>query len=124
MSKIIINHEIKSSSLKEMIKEKKAILKDGLITYNNDGINVGVKINNDSVFLTRENKDMKISLEFELNKSLVTKYIIKDIKTEVILKTVTKKLIIEKNKLLIEYDLYMNNEFSDSFEYSLEWRCL
>lgn len=124
MSKIIINHEIKSSSLKEMIKEKKAILKDGLITYNNDGINIGVKINSDTVFLTRENKDMKISLEFELNKSLVTKYIIKDIKTEVILKTVTKKLIIEKNKLLIEYDLYMNNEFSDSFEYSLEWRCL
>lgn len=124
MSKIIINHEIKSSSLKEMIKEKKAILKDGLITYNNDGINISVKINNDTVFLTRENKDMKISLEFELNKSLVTKYIIKDIKTEVILKTVTKKLIIEKNKLLIEYDLYMNNEFSDSFEYSLEWRDL
>lgn len=124
MSKIIINHQIKSTSSKELLKDKKAILKDEFITYSSDGIINNIKINKDKVFLTRENKDMKITLEFELNKSLISKYFIKDIKTEIILKTITNKLVIDENKLFIKYDLYMNNEFSDSFEFSLEWRCL
>lgn len=124
MSKIIINHQIKSTSSKELLKDKKAILKDEFITYSSDGIINNIEINKDKVFLTRENKDMKITLEFELNKSLISKYFIKDIKTEIILKTITNKLVIDENKLFIKYDLYMNNEFSDSFEFSLEWRCL
>ena len=31
---------------------------------------------------------------------------------------------IGNNRIYIKYDLYMNEEFSDSFEFELEWRDL
>ena len=64
---------------------------------------------------------MKIYLEFEKNKSIITKYVIKDMGIEVKLESKTKELIINDNNIIIEYDLYMNGEFSDRFKYELEW---
>ena len=104
MSKIIVNHNIKSTSSLEVVKDKKGILKDNIITYNHDGAMIKLKLLENKIFFERENKDVKIYLEFEKNKSIITKYI-----------------IINDNNLMIEYDLFMNGEFSDSFKYELEW---
>ena len=82
MSKIIVNHNIKSTLENEEIKNKKGILKDNTITYNYAGIMISVKIFKNKVFLERENEDVKICLEFEENKSIVTKYVIKDMKLD------------------------------------------
>lgn len=64
---------------------------------------------------------MKIYLEFEKNKSIITKYVIKDMGIELKLESITKELVINDNNIIIEYDLYMNGEFSDRFKYELEW---
>lgn len=124
MSKVIINHNIKSTSSHEVVKDEKGILKDNIITYNHDGAMIKLKILKNKIFFERENKDMKIYLEFEKNKSIITKYIIKDLKIEIKLETKTKNIIINDNNIIIEYDLFMNGEFSDSFKYELEWRDL
>lgn len=124
MSKIIVNHNIKSTSSTEVVKDKKGILKDNIITYNHDGAMIKLKLLENKIFFERENEDIKIYLEFEKNKSIITKYIIKDLKIEIKLETKTKNIIINDNNLMIEYDLFMNGEFSDSFEYELEWRDL
>ena len=121
MSKIIVNHNIKSTLENEEIKNKKGILKDNTITYNYAGIMISVKIFKNKVFLERENEDVKICLEFEENKSIVTKYVIKDMKIEIKLESKTKKLIINDHNIEVEYDLFMNGEFSDSFKYEVEW---
>ncbi len=121
MSKIIVNHNIKSTLENEEIKNKKGILKDNTITYNYAGIMISVKIFKNKVFLERENEDVKICLEFEENKSIVTKYVIKDMKLEIKLESKTKKLIINDHNIEVEYDLFMNGEFSDSFKYEVEW---
>lgn len=121
MSKIIVNHNIKSTLENEVIKNKKGILKDNTITYNYAGIMISVKIFKNKIFLERENEDVKICLEFEENKSIVTKYVIKDMKLEIKLESKTKKLIINDHNIEVEYDLFMNGEFSDSFKYEVEW---
>ncbi len=121
MSKIIVNHNIKSTLENEEIKNKKGILKDNTIIYNYAGIMISVKIFKNKVFLERENEDVKICLEFEENKSIVTKYVIKDMKLEIKLESKTKKLIINDHNIEVEYDLFMNGEFSDSFKYEVEW---
>lgn len=121
MSKIIVNHNIKSTLENEEIKNKKGILKDNTITYNYARIMISVKIFKNKVFLERENEDVKICLEFEENKSIVTKYVIKDMKLEIKLESKTKKLIINDHNIEVEYDLFMNGEFSDSFKYEVEW---
>ena len=141
MSKIIVNHNIKSTLENEEIKNKKGILKDNTITYNYAGIMISVKIFKNKVFLERENEDVKICLEFEENKSIVTKYVIKDMKldTPEIIKQGTRygvklkavapsihmiRVDVEStfdHNIEVEYDLFMNGEFSDSFKYEVEW---
>lgn len=121
MSKIIVNHNIKSTSSIEVVKDKKGILEDNIITYNHDGAMIKLKLLENKIFFERENKDVKIYLEFEKNKSIITKYIIKDMGIEIKLESKTKNIIINDNNLMIEYDLFMNGEFSDSFKYELEW---
>lgn len=122
MSKIIINHNIKSSMENELIKDKKAIKNDNVIIYELDKSIIKVRYENNKIYFEKENNDIKIFLEFENNKNLITKYVIKDLNLDIILKTVTKKLIVKDNYLFVKYDLYMNNEFSDCFIYELEWR--
>ncbi len=124
MSKIIINEQINSSNGKENINNKKAILKDNKISYERNGFIMKIIIDDEKIYVIRENNDVKINLEFKKDQSLTTKYIIKDMNTSVDLKTVTKKLSIQDNRICIKYDLYMNDKFSDNFEFKLEWRNL
>ncbi len=121
MSKIIVNHNIKSTSSLEVVKDKKGILKDNIITYNHNGVMIRLKLLENKIFFERENNDVKIYLEFEKNKSIITKYVIKDMGIEIKLESKTKNLIINDNKIMVEYDLFMNGEFSDSFKYEVEW---
>jgi len=121
MSKIIVNHNIKSTSSLEVVKDKKGILKDNIITYNHNGVMIRLKLLENKIFFERENNDVKIYLEFEKNKSKITKYVIKDMGIEIKLESKTKNLIINDNKIMVEYDLFMNGEFSDSFKYEVEW---
>ena len=67
---------------------------------------------------------MKLNLEFQLNKTLKTNYFLKDLNLEFIVETKTKILDIKNESIKIEYDLFINDEFSDSFTYILEWRDL
>ena len=124
MSKIIINERINSSNGEENINNKKAILKDNKISYDRNGFIMNIIYEDEKIFITRENNDVKIDLEFKKDQSLITKYHIKDINTIIKLETITKELSILDNRIYINYDLYMNEEFSDSFEFELEWRDL
>ena len=125
MSKIMINGNVFSSNDKEYIKDIKAIKKDNTITYSKDGIKVEIYKENkqdwNKVLLERENDNMKLNLEFEENKKLVSKYVIKDLNLNIKIETKTNRLIIDKNMIKAQYDLFMNGEFSDNFIFELEW---
>lgn len=124
MSKVIINSKVYSSNEKETLKEVKGILKDNKISYFYDEVMVNINILKDKVFLQRESKNIKLNLEFQLNKALKTNYFLKDLNLEFIVETKTKILDIKNESIKIEYDLFINDEFSDSFTYILEWRDL
>ena len=124
MSKVIINSKVYSSNEKETIIEVKGILKDNKISYFYDEVMVNINILKDKVFLQRESTNMKLNLEFQLNKTLKTNYFLKDLNLEFIVETKTKILDIKNESIKIEYDLFINDEFSDSFTYILEWRDL
>ena len=124
MSKVIINSKVYSSNEKETLKEVKGILKDNKISYFYDEVKVNINILKDKVFLQRESTNMKLNLEFQLNKTLKTNYFLKDLNLEFIVETKTKILDIKNESIKIEYDLFINDEFSDSFTYILEWRDL
>lgn len=124
MSKIIINSRVFSKNEEETLSNIFAIKKDEKITYNYKNTSVNIIMLQNKVFITRENNDMMLNLEFEKNKTLVSAYLIKDLNIEVKVETKTKKLMIDSNSIVVEYDLFMNGEYSDSFIYNLEWRDL
>lgn len=121
MSKIMINGNVFSSNDKEYIKDIKAIKKDNTITYSKDGTKVKIQLLDNKVLLERENDNMKLNLEFEESKKLVSKYVIKDLNLNIKIETKTNRLIIDKNIIKAQYDLFMNGEFSDNFIFELEW---
>lgn len=122
MPKIIINSEIKSSDGKEVIKNKNAILKGGKIYFNHDNISHVITIKDDEIKLSRRNNDFDIVLEFNESFQKIGKYVLKDIGININIKTITKRLLIDKNKFKIEYEIYINGEKSDDFIYELDWR--
>ncbi len=123
MSKIIINHEIISNGNRQLLKNKKALKKSSEIIYFDNDVKINVKILKNKILVVRENDEFKIDLKFEKNKSMVTNYYIKDLGLKVKLETKTKEIIIKEESIYVSYDLFMNDSFSDSFTYKLEWRC-
>ena len=122
MPKILINSSIKSKNDYEVLKDYKAILKDDKITYKTGGMNISILIKKDSIILERENEEIKITLEFKDNKKTNNFYYIKKLNLRLNTEVDTKKIVINDNSISVKYDLYINNCFSDTFYYNLEWR--
>lgn len=124
MAKVIIKYKI-SSKKENVIKDKtKGIKKDNIITYKEDETIVSILLEKGIISIERENDKMHLNLKFEENKSYVTDYLIKDLGFNFKADTRTKKLMISENKISILYELYINGEYSDSFNFNLEWRDL
>lgn len=124
MAKIIVNSSIRSTDSEEIIKDKKAIIKDNKITYHHDGITTSVNLSNDMVILSREDNEKRFILKFISKKQTKSSYEIISLNSKMDMMVDTKKLDINSNRLFIKYDLYLNNQFVDSFSYNLEWRNL
>lgn len=121
MARIMVNSVVISSNEEELVNGIKAILNDSKISYVYNKINVNISILNNKIILLRENEEMKLHLEFEKDKKIVTEYVIKKLGVIIKTETRTKKLFIGNNGFEIEYDLFMNNVFSDTFNFKVEW---
>ena len=120
MSKVIINSKLISKNDKDYLKDYKGLMNDNSIIYNHGGIQSKITIDGESVIIKRISKEADLTLSFKENKSLDTDYIIKDVGI-VKVTTNTKHLMIKENEIMIEYDIYMNGVYSDTFEYNLKW---
>lgn len=83
--------------------EEYAIVTKNKITYNSLGIKHTVYIKDKEVILVRENNDFRNILNFKLNKSILSEYMIK--KEDLILEINIKTLLLEVNTnyILIRY---------------------
>lgn len=121
MSKIKIYSKISSKTNEDEIYDGIAIRKDNNIFYNKNKCNISVLIEDKKVILKRENNEIKLNMTFELNKKVGGEYFLKEYSSYLTITTLTKKLEIKDNSLEIEYDLYIDNEFSDTFFYIMKW---
>lgn len=124
MSKIIINSKVSSSFDTNVIKDKKAIKKDNIISYIDDKTKVSIFLEKDSIFLSRENEEIKFKFEFNMKNITKSKYYIKKLNNYLNVSIKTKNISINDNSFIVVYDLYLDEEKSDTFTYELEWRCL
>ncbi len=121
MSKIFFKSIIKSKNNGTLNIKGKGIKKNNNILFYDNGIKVTVELSLDKVILTRCSSNYNLRLIFDKYKKTETTYEIKELGQFIKLETITSDLNISKNKIKINYDLYMNGEYSDNFIYELEW---
>ena len=86
------------------------------IVYKENNITVTILIFNNKIEMSRTCNEYKINLIFEKEKDTISKYNVFGMPKEFLLETKTNKLIIEDNKIDLNYNLEGNN-----FKYSLVW---
>lgn len=116
-----MNMTVKSSNDIDELKGKEAIYLDDVITYIDNGTNTTIKILDDEVILARETDDTKVVLTFNKSAKKKSIYELKSHNLKMDILVDTKKLVIEDKKINVIYDLYINDELSDTFMYELEW---
>ena len=121
MAKVIIKYKISSKNEKEIKGQVTGIKNNNIITYKDTDSIVNILLEKDWISIKRENDKMHLTLKLEDNKSNITNYFIKDLKFNFDVKAVTKRLEIKENTLNATYELYINEEYSDTFNYTLEW---
>lgn len=121
MSKIMINSILSSDNEKEVLVSTYGIKNENLITYKDNNVFVNILLSDDSVFIKRKCDEYIFELTFKENSRSFGSYFIKNINSSLELFSKTKKLLIENNKIYINYELYINNCFSDNFVFIIEW---
>lgn len=87
------------------------------IVFKNELDNFNIEIFENKINILKTNKEGNINLLFEQNKETLSKYEIYELGT-VYLTIKTNKLLIENNKIYIEYEIIESNDFHT---YSLEY---
>lgn len=87
-----------------------AIKNQNTITYNIDSTIHKIKIFENKILLSRNNKQFSYELTFELSKENITEYYIKELSTSFDIKVQTTYLLIENKKIEIHYRILDSNE--------------
>lgn len=113
---IIQNNDdcIKKSNINAFYKKNKEL------KFNYDNESIKISINKDNIVMEKENNDSLIIFNFILNKNTETKYYIKSLDSYIDTKIKTNKLIINEDKIYIEYELWLSFEYSGLFKYQID----
>ncbi len=123
MNEVQIRTTLKNSENETTNLETKGVydIEKNMISYVEDDLNVSVYINSTKIVMSRKNENYNLNLEFELNKQNKSKYEVKSVGLYIDLIIETKKLIINRNSILIQYELYNDEKIIGAFEYELYW---
>ena len=122
MSKVKIKSTLEKNNNILFSINKEAIKNDNNIVFYDDDKNLmNIFISDNDVVIKRENNDMLIELFFKDNKMMNGKYNIKKVNSYKEVKTKTHNMTKNKKSIIIEYDLYIEDEYDDSYVYKLEW---
>lgn len=81
--------------------------------------NINITFDNGNIIMERDSIDSNIIFNFILNKETESKYFIKDLNFYINTKVITNNIIVDNNKILIEYELYLQDEYSGKFKYEI-----
>lgn len=98
----------------------KGIKNNDKIIYKENDINVTIFIKDNKIEMKRENNEYIISMNFDDSNDAVGSYFLKEYQKSMNLKIITKTLHYDNNCIELEYLLYIENELSGHFNFSLK----
>lgn len=121
MSRIRINSIIKSD---ENIIDKNffGIKRNNCIIYIEDNIKTSITISCDSLLLKRENKEYEIELIFDIRNNTNGYYMIKEYNKKLHLDIITSKLLIDLDKIEVNYEIKNGDDILGKYEFVLKYK--
>lgn len=120
MSKINLEVSISSSGDNEIYKGN-AILNSNGIFYNDEGCITNIFFDEKNVSIKRENDDYKYIFEFKKDEITRSNYCLKKLNRSLDFDIKTIRLDKGENSINIIYELYIDKEKTDKFNFEMKW---
>jgi uncharacterized beta-barrel protein YwiB (DUF1934 family) len=120
LKKVYIDYKIKNND--EILKKEnlEAVYKvnEYLKIKDIDG-NINISFDNGNIIMERDNNESNLLFNFVLDKETESKYFIKNLNFYIDTKVKTNHLQIDDDRIIIEYDLWLSDEYSGNFKYEI-----
>lgn len=120
MKKVYIDYKIKNND--EILKKEnlEAVYKvNEYLKIRDIDENINISFNNGNIIMERDNNESNLLFNFVLDKETESKYFIKNLNFYIDTKVKTNHLQIDDDRIIIEYDLWLSDEYSGNFKYEI-----
>ena len=120
MKKVYIDYKIKNND--EILKKEnlEAVYKvNEYLKIKDKDENINISSNNGDIIMERDNNESNLLFNFVLDKETESKYFIKNLNFYIDTKVKTNHLQIDDDRIIIEYDLWLSDEYSGNFKYEI-----
>ncbi len=120
MKKVYIDYKIKNND--EILKKEnlEAVYKvNEYLKIKDIDENINISFNNGNIIMERDNNESNLLFNFVLDKETESKYFIKKLNFYIDTKVKTNHLQIDDDRIIIEYDLWLSDEYSGNFKYEI-----
>ena len=119
MKTVFLDILINNSEEKVQYNDIEGLINNNILEFNNSSdyykITLGPILN-----IHKENSESILDLNFILNKETNGIYFIKDMNYNMDAKVLTKELLLNKDKISINYELYLQEEFIGLFSFNID----
>ena len=120
MKKVYIDYKIKNND--EILEKEnlEAVYKvNEYLKIKDIDENINISFNNGNIIMERDNNESNLLFNFVLDKETESKYFIKNLNFYIDTKVKTNHLQIDDDRIIIEYDLWLSDEYSGNFKYEI-----
>ena len=120
MKKVYIDYKIKNND--EILKKEnlEAVYKvNEYLKIKDIDENINISFDNGNIIMERDNNESNLLFNFVLDKETESKYFIKNLNFYIDKKLKTNHLQIDDDRIIIEYDLWLSDEYSGNFKYEI-----
>lgn len=120
MKKVYIDYKIKNND--EILKKEnlEAVYKvNEYLKIKDIDENINISFDNGNIIMERDNNESNLLFNFVLDKETESKYFIKNLNFYIDTKVKTNHLQIDDDRIIIEYDLRLSDEYSGNFKYEI-----
>lgn len=120
MKKVYIDYKIKNND--EILKKEnlEAVYKvNEYLKIKDIDENINISFDNGNIIMERDNNESNLLFNFVLDKETESKYFIKNLNFYIDTKVKTNHLQIDDDRIIIEYNLWLSDEYSGNFKYEI-----
>ena len=116
----LVDYNIVNNKENLSFKDVEAIYKDNKLSFKDENDSIKITINKDNIVMDKESLASQITFNFIKGKKTEVRYYIKIFNSYLNTDILTNVLEITDNRIYIEYELWVEEEYMGVFKYELQ----